>query len=98
MPLPPSIVLHSSLRCLHMITFNHQVLPCQQQLRHYAGQNIKWRVFVVAVVVIRDIVATSCRDRRGGWRGSAQRGGGSPGRAEGDVGGTVSGDGRWSLA
>lgn len=41
MPLPPSIVLHSSLRCLHMITFNHQVLPCQQQLRHYAGQNIK---------------------------------------------------------
>lgn len=65
---PPSIVLHSSLRCLHMITFN-QVLSCQQQLRHYAGQNIKWRVFVVAVVVIRDIVATSCRDRRGGGGG-----------------------------
>lgn len=34
----------------------------------------------------------------GGWRGSAQRDGGSPGRAEGGVGGTVSGDGWWSLA
>lgn len=54
---------------------------------------------MVAVVVNRDIVATSCRDRRGLREGgSAQRVADSPGRAEGGMSGTVSGDGRWSLA
>ncbi len=29
-------------------------------------KTLRWQVFVAAVVVIRDIVATSCRDRGGG--------------------------------
>lgn len=44
------------------------------------------------MAVIRDIVATSCRDRREGGGESAQRDGGSPGRAEGGVGGR---DSQW---
>lgn len=52
---------------------------------------------MVAVVVIRDIVATSCRDR--GVEGGQHRETESPlAEQEGGVGGTVSGDVRWSLA
>ena len=42
-------------------------------------RTLRWQVFVVAVVVIWDIVATSCRDR--GVEGDQHREGGSPGRA-----------------
>lgn len=52
---------------------------------------------MVAVVVIRDIVATSCRDR--GVEGGQHRETEAPlAEQEGGVGGTVSGDVRWSLA
>lgn len=94
---PPSMVLHSSLRCLHIIPSTIRSFPANNSSDIMQDRTLRWRVFVAVAVDIWDIVATSCRDRRG-WRGSAQRDGGSPGRAEGGVGGTVSGDGRWSLA
>lgn len=97
MPLPPSIVLHSSLRCLHMKPLTIRSFPAKDSSDVMQDRTLRWRVFVVAVVVIRDIVATSCRDR--GVEGGQHRETESPlAEQEGGVGGTVSGDVRWSLA
>lgn len=52
---------------------------------------------MMAVEVIRDIVAMSCRDS-GVVEGVSTERRRLPCRAEGGVGGTVSGDGQWTLA
>lgn len=51
----------------------------------------------MAVVVIQDIVAMSCRDS-GVVEGFSTERRSLPCRAEGGVGGTVTGDGQWTLA
>lgn len=67
---------------------NHQVQ------RQNAGQTTRWRVFVVAVVVIGTLLLRHA-EIDGVWKGSAQRRRPPPGGAEGGVGGTVSGDAQW---
>lgn len=82
-----------------MTAFNHQVLPWQRQLRHYAGQNIKvakslqWRRWLLGTLFLchAEIVG---RLEGGGGVSTEKMEDPSCG-AEGGVGGTVSDDGWW---
>lgn len=72
-----SIVLLFPSDAWHMTAFNHQVLPCQQQLRHYAGQggeSLRWRWWLFGTLLLCHAEIVGC------WKGggAAQRDGGSP--------------------